>query len=149
MEQTFPISIEVSDARGIKSDGLDIDSSYIKLFTDENLPSGMAPFVTDVSLKLTLPIFGYPSTAKETLLSGITNRASDKMLSPESGLAVVFYEGHSWDDFRGNEAVCLSPYPHGADNGYVDLTYKTGPDAEAVRFTIIGHVYGGRDADNH
>jgi hypothetical protein len=132
LEDDFTIWMKVSDLRGIKSDGLNIDSHYVRMFLTDDY-NDLSPFVTDVCLKATTTLHNYDNAR----LVGITRREAEKLLSPESGGTVSFREGWSWADFLDNKAVCLGEYPYGADAETMILHYGDGKSAE---FTIIGAI---------
>ncbi|MDO4544118.1 MAG: hypothetical protein Q4C01_06150 [Clostridia bacterium] len=150
LEKEYPVWVQLSDASGAYTDGLNLLNSHVWRFirdgyAEENGVS-TSDFFTHVCLKLSKEVeITMPSEEiSERLLLGITQRESVPALSEDGGARIEFFEGYSWEDFSEDKAVCLLPsdlIPLVSD-GAIELLV----DGTAQSFTQIGTVYGISDS---
>ena len=137
--QSVPITVTVTDPKGVNDGDLLIDSWVLDLFereepikiydasnyenyddpwdffiTEVPVELSLSEYVKDVQVFAYLPIStingkNYTSASGTTMLRGITSIPCDKQLLPEYGCEITWYEGYDENIFSGDELLCIVP----------------------------------------
>ncbi len=137
--QSVPITVTVTDPKGVNDGDLLIDSWVLDLFereepikiydasnyenyddswdffiTEVPVELSLSEYVKDVQIFANLPIStingkNYTSASGTTMLHGITSIHCDKQLLPEYGCEITWFDGYDESIFSGNEQLCIVP----------------------------------------
>ncbi len=137
--QSVPITVTVTDPKGVNDGDLLIKSWVVDLFereepikiydasnfgeyddsldfyrTEVPVELSLAEYVKDIRLFASLPIStingkNYTSASGTTMLHGITSIPCDKHLLPEYGCEITWYDGYDESIFAGDEPFCIVP----------------------------------------
>jgi len=137
--QSVPITVTVTDPKGVNDGDLLIDSWVLDLFereepikvydasnyenyddpwdffiTEVPVELSLREYVKDVQIFAYLPIStingkNYTGASGTTMLRGITSIPCDKQLLPEYGCEITWFDGYDESIFSGNEQLCIVP----------------------------------------
>lgn len=137
--QSVPITVTVTDPKGVNDGDLLIDSWVLDLFereepikiydasnyenyydpwdffiTEVPIELSLSEYVKDVQIFANLPIStingkNYTGASGTTMLHGITSIHCDKQLLPEYGCEITWFDGYDESIFSGNEQLCIVP----------------------------------------
>ena len=137
--QSVPITVTVTDPKGVNDGDLLIDSWVLDLFERDEpvkfydasaekkynssfqlyqseipVELSLAEYVKDIQVFATQTIktingTNYTGASGTTMLYGITSLPCDKQLLPEYGCEITWFDGYDESIFSGNEQLCIVP----------------------------------------
>ncbi len=137
--QSVPITVTVTDPKGVNDGKLIIDSWVLDLFERDEpvkfydasaekkynssfqfyqaevpVELSLAEYVKDIQVFATQTIntingTNYTGASGTTMLYGITSIPCDKQLLPEYGCEITWFDGYDESIFSGNEQLCIVP----------------------------------------
>ena len=137
--QSVPITVTVTDPKGVNDGDLLIKPWVVDLFEKEEpikiydatnygkyddpvdffrtevpVELSLAEYVKDIHLFAYLPIStingkNYTGASGTTMLNGITSIPCDKQLLPEYGCEITWFDGYDESIFAGDEQLCIVP----------------------------------------
>ena len=109
---SFEVNVIAQDPVSIATDGLNVQSRYIDLFTDPLEPGSLAGYLKNVQLKRSLSVIGAKEIAGAEIpapgsLVGITSANPEIGTDPPYGAYIEYFDGYSEWVFQTDETVCV------------------------------------------